>query len=282
VGVAAGTGTAWLAELLGARKANAATIATSSNFLGLAIGPLVSGLLADYAPWPLQFPFLMYLAIVAVTAILIARTAETVASPLELREVSLKPRIGIPRQLRTRFIAPALAGAASMSLTGFYAALMPSILAENLNLKSHAIAGALVFELAVVVAAAIVLTRKVKSQKAMLWALVLLIPSAGMVVAAQYLVSLPVMLAGTALCGLASALGYRGSLQVVNEIAPADRRAEVVSAYFVACFSGNSIPIIGVGVLSALVDPVIATAALAAMIALFALAAIPLALKYRS
>ncbi|MBV9556346.1 MAG: MFS transporter [Pseudolabrys sp.] len=282
VGISAGTGTAWLAELLGKEKARAATIATASNFLGLALGPLVSGILADYAPWPLQLPFFVYLAVVALTALLIARTMETVAHPRALSSVSLKPRVGVPRNLRAAFVAPALAGAASMSLTGFYAALMPSILAESLNLKSHTIAGALVFELAVIVSAAIVLTRNVKSQTAMLWALALLIPSAPLVVAAQYWASLPVMLIGTAFCGVSSALGYRGSLQVVNEIAPADRRAEVVSAYFVACFSGNSIPIIGVGILSALVDPVIATAALAAMIALFALAAIPLALKYRS
>src|SRR5438309_5704619 len=49
VGIAAGTGTAWLAELVGKDdKARATTIATSANFCGIAIGPLIAGLLAQY------------------------------------------------------------------------------------------------------------------------------------------------------------------------------------------------------------------------------------------
>jgi hypothetical protein len=38
---------------------------------------------------------------------------------------------------------------------------------------------------------------------------------------------MPIMIAATATCGLAAALGYRGSLQVVNQIAPREQRAEV-------------------------------------------------------
>jgi hypothetical protein len=69
-------------------------------------------------------------------------------------------------------------------------------------------------------------------------------------------------------------LGYRGSLQVVNEIAPADRRAEVISAYLVCCYVGNSVPVIGVGVLSQLSTPIAASSAFAITIALFAVTAI--------
>lgn len=53
VGVAAGAGTAWLAELEGDR-AWAARLATGGNFVGLAAGALMAGLLSQYAPWPLE------------------------------------------------------------------------------------------------------------------------------------------------------------------------------------------------------------------------------------
>ena len=43
-------------------------------------------------------------------------------------------------------------------------------------------------------------------------------------------------------------LGYRGSLEVINRIAPADRRSEVVSSSLIALFAGNSVPVIGIGV----------------------------------
>jgi hypothetical protein len=78
----------------------------------------------------------------------------------------------------------------------------------------------------------------------------------------------------TALCGVAAALGYRGSLQVVNQIAPRDRRAEVVSSYFVCCFVGNSVPVIGVGVISTYWTMPVASAIFAGMLVVFAIAAL--------
>ena len=86
IGVAAGTGNAWLAELVGfADKARATIISTGTNFLGLAFGPLIAGLLAQYAPWPLHLSFVVYLAAVLVVAALIWRTGETVAQPVHER-----------------------------------------------------------------------------------------------------------------------------------------------------------------------------------------------------
>ena len=96
---------------------------------------------------------------------------------------------------------------------------------------------------------------------------------------AQSLASLATLLAGTAVSGLSSALGYRGSLQVVNDIAPDDRRAEVVSSYFLACFFGNSVPVIGVGILAAAAGFFPASLIFAAVIAALALFAIAVAMR---
>jgi ABC-type Co2+ transport system permease subunit len=60
----------------------------------------------------------------------------------------------------------------------------------------------------------------------------------------------------------------------VNEIAPPARRAEVLSAYFICCFTGNSVPVIGVGVISVLIGPLAASASFAVLIVVFALAAL--------
>ncbi len=284
IGIAAGTGTAWLAELVGSEdKTRATVLATGSNFLGIAIGPLLTGLLADYAPWPLHLPFVVYLVLLALSAVMVLRTHETVERPgARLSDISLRPRVGVPRAIRAQFVAPAIAGFGAMALVGFYAALAPSILAQNLHQQSHVVAGALVFELGIVVAATIVLTQALASRTAMLWSLVLMIPSVALVVAAQISASMPVMLAATALCGIAAGLGYRGSLQVVNQIAPAEQRAAVASAYFICGFSGNALPVIGVGVLSTFASPEIASAAFAVMIALFAVVALVFASRYRA
>ncbi|HTV38052.1 MAG TPA: hypothetical protein VMF12_16605, partial [Xanthobacteraceae bacterium] len=75
-------------------------------------------------------------------------------------------------------------------------------------------------------------------------------------------------------------LGYRGSLEVINRIAPADRRSEVVSAYLIALFAGNSVPVIGVGVLSAAATALFAHVTFAAVITALAAIAVFAGIRY--
>jgi hypothetical protein len=82
------------------------------------------------------------------------------------------------------------------------------------------------------------------------------------------------------LCGVSAGLGYRSGLQVVNQIAPDDRRAEVVSSFFICCFIGNALPVIGVGVISAYSSLPLASSFFAGMIALFALVALAFEARY--
>ncbi|WP_456704552.1 MFS transporter [Bradyrhizobium sp. USDA 4449] len=120
------------------------------------------------------------------------------------------------------------------------------------------------------------------SRAAMLWSIGLMLPSLALLVTAQFAESLGVMIAATAICGVAAGLGYRGSLQVVNQIAPDDRRAEVVSAYFICCFLGNALPVIGIGVLATLISSTVASLVFAVTIAMFALVALVFGLKYQA
>jgi hypothetical protein len=256
-------------------------IATSANFVGLGIGALVSGVLADHVSSPLQLPFIVYLVALVPVAALVWFTRETVSPPVKsLTRMSIRPRLSVPPEIRAQFVAPAVTGFGAMALVGFYAALAPTLLADRLHETSHAVAGAIFLELAVAVAATIVTTQSLSSRAAMLWALVLMLPGVGLLLSAQIAGSITIMMVATAACGLAAGLGYRGSLQVVNQIAPEDRRAEVVSSYFVCGFSGNALPVIGVGVVSTLVSATAASMAFAATISVFALVALLFGIKY--
>jgi MFS family permease len=283
IGIGAGTATAWLAELIAREdKSRATVIATSANFLGVGIGALTSGLLAQYTSSPLRSPFAVYLLMLVAVLALVWFTRETVSHPApDIARVSMRPRLSVPSEIRAQFVAPAVTGFGAMALVGFYAALAPSLLAEQLHETSHAAAGAIFFELAVVVAASIVATKSLSSRVAMLWALALMIPSVALLVTAERFGSMATMIVATASCGIAAGLGYRGSLQIVNQIAPRDRRAEVVSSYFVCGFLGNAVPVIGVGVISAVASPTVASLAFALTISAFALVAIFFGIKYR-
>jgi MFS family permease len=281
IGLGAGAGAAWITELdEAADKTRASLVTIVGNFSGVALGPLISGLLAQYAPRPLQLSFLIYMSVVAITAVFIARSPETVDNG----RATARPggaSMSIPRSIRARFVAPAITAFVVFSLYGFYFSLAPSVLIDSLHQSNRAIGGAVVFELGVVSAVTILVTRKLASRTCMLLALALLLPSLALLIIAQAQGSLPVLFLGTTLSGVSGALGYRGSLQVVNEIAPADQRAGVTSAYFLTCFVGNALPVIAVAILSRALNSLVADTVFAVTLAVLALGALVMASRPR-
>ena len=74
-------------------------------------------------------------------------------------------------------------------------------------------------------------------------------------------------------------LGYRGSLQVVNEIAPSERRAEIIASYILFMYAGNSLPIIGIGLLSGVTSSFTADLTFALIVAACAVLALVMGAK---
>jgi hypothetical protein len=241
---------------------------------------LLGGLVAQFAFWPLRLPFYIYLAGLLVVGGAIRFAPETVASPVALRHVSLKPRLGVPHDIWLPFVSPAVTGFATFALIGFYSALIPGVLGTGLHLHAPAVSGAVVCELFGIAGITILATGRLGSQATMFGALALLVPSVWLLVGAEILKSLPLLLLASAVGGVASGLGYRGSLEVINRIAPADRRSEVVSSYMIALFAGNSLPVIGIGVLSAATSALDAHVTFAAVITVLAGLATLTGLKY--
>jgi hypothetical protein len=247
----------------------------------LVLPALIAGVLAQYLPWPLHLPYIVYLLMLVAVTVLVFMVPETVLrSQPSLRDLSIRPRISVPSEIRAQFVAPAVTGFGSLAPVGFYAALAPSLLANELHVTNHAIAGAIFLELAVVVSAAILATRSLSSRTSMLLALALMFPKVALIVAAQLATSIVLLIVATAACAIAAGLGYRGSLQVTNQIAPADRRAEIVSSYLICVFAGNALPVIGVGVVSTFVGPIAASLAFAATIVVFAATALYFGARY--
>lgn len=280
-GLASGAATAWIAELYAGRdRGHAARIASGANFFGCAAGPLIGGLFAQFLFAPLRLSYLVYLVLLCGAAGAILLPRETVMRPKALRDIELRPRIGVPPGIRLQFVSPAVAGFVTFSLIGFYAALIPSLLGETLHQSSPLVAGAVVCELFLVAAVAILISGALASQNATLAALLLLPPSVWILVGAEVAHSLRLLVFAAALGGLAGGLGYRGSLEVINRIAPADRRSEVVSSYMIVLFAGNSVPVIGIGFLSAATTGLTAHVTFAAVLTLLAGIAMLTGLKF--
>jgi MFS family permease len=280
-GLASGAATAWIAELYaGPDRGGAARIASAANFFGCAAGPLLGGLLAQFAPAPLRLSYFVYLVLLCGAAGAIFVPRETVTQRKPLADVNLRPRIGVPQGIRLQFVSPAVTGFATFSLIGFYSALIPSLLGESLHQSAPLIAGAVVGELFLVAAVVILASARFPSQTATLSALLLLVPSVWIVVGAEVARSLPLLVFAAALGGIAGGLGYRGSLEVINRIAPADRRSEVVSSYMIALFAGNSVPVIGIGLLAATTGAATAHAIFAGVLTVLAGIALLTGIKF--
>ncbi len=193
-GLAAGTATAWIAELHPrGDKAAAAVIAAAANLAGLALGPLMAGLLAQYAIWPLRLAYIVYLAMLAATGVAIWSSArETVENPVRrLNDISFRLRFGVPHEIRPKFLSPAVTAFGIFSLIGLYSALIPSLLTKSLHQSSAAVSGSIVFELFIIGAVSTVAMRKLKSRTAMLSGLAALLPSLALLVIAEAIRSMP-------------------------------------------------------------------------------------------
>jgi MFS family permease len=91
---------------------------------------------------------------------------------------------------------------------------------------------------------------------------------------------MPLLLAASVLAGAAGSLGYRGSLAVINRIAPAERRGEIVATYLIMMFCGNSLPVIGIGLLAAKAGAPAAHVVFAVLIAALAVTGLVVGWRY--
>jgi MFS family permease len=278
-GLMTGTATAALTELVPAPSGGRASlIATAANMGGLGLGPLIAGLFSQYAPHPTTLVFEVYLAVLAAAGLCLLFIPETV-SPRQ-RPVLRLAGLGIPKRSRGEFIAAAVAAFAAFSLLGLFAALAPTFLGTVLHEDNHAVQGAVVFLLFGVGTAIQLLLARFSSRRVMVAGLGLLLAALALIVAALAQAALAPFLAGTVVAGIAVGSIFLGSLATASRLAPPGRRGQIVSTYFVACYGGLVIPVVGVGIATGLIGDF--RAVLALSIALAALCMVALAIVGRA
>ncbi|MFF2095668.1 MFS transporter [Streptomyces sp. NPDC058202] len=248
-GLFTGAATAYVMELAPrGGSARATFVATAANMGGLGCGPLLAGLLAQFAPWPLYLPFIVHLALVACSVSVVLWLRETVGerSPLS----SLRPhRPRLPREVRAVFGPPAIAAFVGFALFGVFTSVSPAFLAESLNVTNHAVTG-LVVALAFFASTAgqLAVGRVGPTRSLPLGCAALLAGLALLAGALRW--DLMVLVVLSALVGGAGqGLAFRGALSTVAGASPADQRAAVISTLFVVAYTGISLPVIGVGLL---------------------------------
>ncbi|HJQ45575.1 MAG TPA: MFS transporter [Amycolatopsis sp.] len=249
IGMVTATATAQLTELHaaarpGTSRTRAEVVATAANIGGLALGPLIAGLLAEYVPDPLQVPYLVFQALILVGAIGVALGPETVA-PVAQR---YRPqRVAVPQQARGRFFAAGAAALAGFAVFGLFTSLAPGFLANTLHEHSHALAGFVAFAVFGAAAVAQILLARARLRRQVGPGIALLMTGIVLVTVAVWVPSFALFLGGGIVAGAGAGAVFKGCVSIVLSIAPPDGRGEALAGLFLAAYIGLTVPVLGLG-----------------------------------
>lgn len=249
-GLFTGAATAYVMDLAPEGGASRATlVATAANMGGLGCGPLLAGLLAQYAPWPLYLPFGVHLALVACSVAVVARLPETVR---ERRPVgAVRPqRPALPAQVRAVFGPAATASFVGFALFGVFTSVSPAFLAESLDVRNHAVSGLVVALAFFASTGGQSAVGRVGVGRALPLGCAALLAGLALLAGALRWESLALVVLSALVGGAGQGLAFRAALSAVAEASPPQRRAAVISTLFVVAYAGISVPVIGVGLLT--------------------------------
>jgi MFS family permease len=240
-----GTATAAMLDLApDDQRLRATTIAVAANLGGLATGQLLSGVLAQYGPLPVQLSFIVDLFLLVPAALVILLIPETVT--ISARQWRLQ-RVSVPPEVRQAFVPAAITGFCGFAIFGVFGSLVPTFFARSLHLPNHALLGLIVGLLLAFSAVGQVAVTRISERVALPIGCIGFILGTALVGAGIGATSLWPLIAATPILGLSQGLVVGSGLAAINKRAPAQRRGEVASTYFLALFVGLSIPVVAVG-----------------------------------
>ncbi|AVH60599.1 MULTISPECIES: MFS transporter [Streptomyces] len=249
-GLFTGAATAYVMELAPYGGAFRATfVATAANMGGLGCGPLLAGVLAQYAAWPLYLPFVVHLALVACSAAVLLWLPETVRERRSLSTVRPQ-RPSLPPQVRAVFGPAGIASFVGFALFGVFTSVSPAFLAQSLNVRNRAVEGLVVALAFFASTAGQLAVGRVGVGRALPLGCAALLAGLALLAGALRWDLLLLVVLSAIVGGAGQGLAFRGALSAVAEACPANRRAAVISTLFVVAYAGISVPVIGVGVLA--------------------------------
>jgi MFS family permease len=248
-GIFTGTATATLLDLSPPEDRPRATlVATIVNMGGLGLGPLLAGVLAEWAGSPLRLPFWVDLALLLPAAYGIWAMPEPVersASP------NLRPQgLHVPAEMRAVFVRASLAAFAGFAVLGSFTSVAPAFLSQVLGVTGHAAVGLVVFAVFAASAAGQLALGRFEESAALRSGCVALIVGMAVFAAGLAATSTALLVVGGVIAGFGQGLSFRAGLGAVGAAAPPERRSEVSSSFFVVAYVAISIPVVGEGLLA--------------------------------
>ncbi|UYO93272.1 MFS transporter [Pollutimonas sp. M17] len=239
-----------LADTHPGKDRRVASVATSASIaVGVGLGPLLSGLLAQTGVAPLRLPYFVVAALALCNLWLTWRSRHTFAPRAGARaRLSITPKLALPgKATRAAFLLAGAAAFTQFAAGSLLASLVPSFLYNLLPWKGPAVPGIAFLILSTASAATQLWQRNIAAAKGLVLGLLTL---AGCLLALclgiwtgsawAFLITMIMAGAGQGLCFMASTL-------IAGQNADESRRSANMATYFSIAYIGASIPVIAVG-----------------------------------
>jgi MFS family permease len=281
-GFATGMATAVLsATLLDTDRQQGPLVNSVAPLLGMALGGMGCGLLAEFAPAPLHLTYWLLLALFAMQAVFVWRLPESVTRQPGAW-ASLRPTLHVPVQARATLWRVLPLNTATWALGGFYASLAPSLVRTATGSTSNLIGGATVAALTVTGALMIYTLRNQAATKALQLGASSLPAGVALILLGVHSASLPLFFLGTLVAGCGFGAGFLGAVRSLVPLALPHERAGLMSAYYVLSYLAFCLPALLAGNLARTFGLVATTDGYGAVLMVLALSAMAGLLRSRS
>lgn len=248
LGLAMAVGGSWVAELSSAAGAPigvGARRATMCLTAGFGVGAAVAGALAQWGPWPTVTPYVVTVALSAVSAVSLRHVPETRVRDTSGPKASLLTDLRIPSVFTRRFllvvapVAPWVFGACAIAY-----AILPDLLSGHTTMPIALAAACCLLGLTAGFGIQSV-GRRIDapgSVRGLVVALVVLIPGLLMAIAAAVTHSIPVGLLAAAILGCGYGMALIGGLLEVQRIAGPDDLGGLTAVFYALTYIGFGSP----------------------------------------
>ena len=281
-GFATGMATAVLsATLLDTDRQHGPLVNSVAPLIGMALGGMGCGLLAEFAPAPLHLTYWLLLVLFVMQAVWVWRLPESVTRQSGAW-ASLRPTLHVPDQARATLWRVLPLNTATWALGGFYASLAPSLVRTATGSTSNLIGGATVAALTVTGALMIYTLRNQAATKALQLGACSLPTGVALILLGVHSASLPLFFLGTLVAGCGFGAGFLGAVRSLVPLALPHERAGLMSAYYVLSYLAFCLPALLAGNLARTFGLVATTDGYGAVLMVLALSAMAGLLRSRS
>lgn len=249
-GLVAATASAGALDTTPADHPDAAAIASNVvPSLGLSTGGLLAGIFVEFLPWPMHLVWWVLLVALLVCAASVALITETAAKrPGAI--ASLKPVVGIPAHLRSRFVIAVPAWAACWGLGGIYLSLGTSMVKSVLDIDNALVGGLAISALWIPGIASPFIARRWTYLRMMaLGGVLMAAGTVGMVLSFRHVAAVPFFIC-TAVIGFGFGILQTSSYGMVSAHIRDAERGAVVSTFYTINYVSFSAPAVVAGFLT--------------------------------